>query len=67
MPNLFSCVAHLFALMGLALVFFLLVSKLTMATRILKGLVFYANIVGVNRTTLYLWSLLTFNQSSLLG
>jgi len=40
-----------FALMGLALVFFLLVSKLTVATGTLSGLVFYANIVGVNRTT----------------
>ena len=39
-----------FALMGLALVFFLLVSKLTVATGTLSGLVFYANIVGVNRT-----------------
>jgi len=40
-----------FALMGLALVFFLLVSKLTVATGTLSGLVFYANVVGVNRTT----------------
>ena len=39
-----------FALMGLALVFFLLVSKLTVATGTLSGLVFYANIVAVNRT-----------------
>ena len=39
-----------FALMGLALVFSLLVSKLTVATGTLSGLVFYANIVGVNRT-----------------
>ena len=38
-----------FALMGVALVFFLLVSKLTVATGMLSGLVFYANIVGVNR------------------
>ena len=37
--------------MGLALVFFLLVSKLTVATGTLSGLVFYANIVGVNCTT----------------
>ena len=36
--------------MGLALVFFLLVSKLTVASGTLGGLVFYANIVGVNRT-----------------
>jgi len=40
-----------FALMGLALVFFLLASKLTVATGMLSGLVFYANIIGVNRTT----------------
>ena len=40
----------LFAVMGVALVFFLLVCKLTVATGTLSGLVFYANIVGVNRT-----------------
>ena len=34
--------------MGVALVFFLLVCKLTVATGTLSGLVFYANIVGVN-------------------
>ena len=39
-----------FAVMGVALVFLLLVSKLTVATGVLSGLVFYANIVGVNRT-----------------
>ena len=39
-----------FAVMGVALVFFLLVCKLTVATGTLSGLVFYANIVGVNRT-----------------
>ena len=38
------------ALMGVALVFLLLVCKLTVATGTLSGLVFYANIVGVNRT-----------------
>ena len=38
-----------FAVMGVALVFFLLVCKLTVATGMLSGLVFYANIVGVNR------------------
>ena len=38
-----------FLLMGLALVFFLLVSKLTVATGTLSGLVFYANIFAVNR------------------
>ena len=40
----------LFAVMGVALVFLLVVCKLTMATGTLSGLVFYANIVGVNRT-----------------
>ena len=39
-----------FALMGVVLVFLLLVCKLTVATGTLSGLVFYANIVGVNRT-----------------
>ena len=39
-----------FAVMGVALVIFLLVCKLTVATGTLSGLVFYANIVGVNRT-----------------
>ena len=39
-----------FALMGVALVFLLLVCKLTVATGTLNGLVFYANIVGFNRT-----------------
>ena len=38
-----------FAVMGVALVFFLLVCKLTVATGMLSGLVFYANIIGVNR------------------
>jgi len=37
-----------FAVMGVALVFLLLVCKLTVATGTLSGLVFYANIVGVN-------------------
>ena len=39
-----------FAGMGLALVFLLLVCKLTVTEGTLSGLVFYANIVGVNRT-----------------
>ena len=37
-----------FALLGVALTFFLLVCKLTVATGMLSGLVFYANIVGAN-------------------
>ena len=36
--------------MGVALVFLLLVCKLTVATGMLNGLVFYANVVGVHRT-----------------
>ena len=40
-----------FALMGVALVFLLLVCKLTVATGTLSGLVFYANLIGVNRTS----------------
>ena len=40
-----------FTVMGVALVFLLFVCKLTVATGTLSGLVFYANIVGVNRTT----------------
>ena len=40
-----------FAVMGVALVFLLLVCKLTVATGTISGLVFYANIVGVNRST----------------
>ena len=39
-----------FAVMGIALVLLLLVCKLTVATGTLSGLVFHANIVGVNRT-----------------
>ena len=38
------------AVMGVALIFFLLVCKLTVATGMLSGLVFYANIIGPNRT-----------------
>ena len=36
--------------MGVALIFFLLACKLTVATGMLSGLVFYANIIGPNRT-----------------
>ena len=39
----------LFAVMGVVLVFFLLICKLTVATGTLSGLVFYVNIVGANR------------------
>ena len=39
-----------FAVMGVALVFLLFVCKLTVATGTLSGLIFYTNIVGVNRT-----------------
>ena len=37
-----------FALLGVALIFLLLICKLTVATGTLSGLVFYANIVGAN-------------------
>ena len=40
----------LFAMIGVALIFLLLVCKLTVATGTISGLVFYANIVGANRT-----------------
>ena len=39
-----------FAVMGVALVFFLFLCKLTVATGTLSGLLFYANIIGVNCT-----------------
>ena len=39
-----------FAVMGVALIFFLLACKLTVATGTLSGLVFYTNIIGVNRS-----------------
>ena len=39
-----------FAVMGVALVSFLFVCKMTVATGTLSGLVMYANIVGVNRS-----------------
>ena len=37
--------------MGVALVFLLLVCKLTVATGTLSGLMLYANIIGPNRTS----------------
>ena len=40
-----------FAVMGVVLVFLLFVCKLTVATGTVSGLVFYANIVGINRAT----------------
>ena len=40
-----------FAVMGVALVFLLLVCKLTVAAGTISGLVFYANVIGANRTT----------------
>ena len=48
--NIYLLLLIAFALMGVALVFLLLVCKLTVAAGTLSGLVFYANIVGVNRT-----------------
>ena len=46
--NKYLALIILFALMGVVLVCLLLVSKLTVATGMLSGLVFYANIVGAN-------------------
>ena len=46
--NSYLALIILFALMGVVLVCLLLVSKLTVATGMLSGLVFYANIVGAN-------------------
>ena len=48
--NIYLLLLIPFALMGAALIFLLLICKLTVATGTLSGLVFYANIVGVNRT-----------------
>ena len=48
--NIYLLLLIPFALMGVVLVFFLLVCKLTVAAGTLSGLVFYANIVGVNHT-----------------
>jgi len=56
-----------FAVMGVALVLLLLVCKLTVATGTLSGLVFYANIVGANRTIFLLRNLLMLFQFSLHG
>ena len=39
-----------FAVMGVVLIFFFLVCKLTVATGMFSGLVFYANIIGPNQT-----------------
>ena len=48
--NNYLALLALFAVMGIALVFFLFLCELTVAMGMLSGLVFYANIVGVNRT-----------------
>ena len=48
--NIYLALLIPFALMGVALVFLLLVCKLTVATGTLSGLMFYANLVGVNHT-----------------
>ena len=54
-------------LMGVALVFLLLVSRLTVATGTLSGLIVYANIVGVNRTIFLPLDFLMLFQSLLHG
>ena len=48
--NIYLLLLVAFAVMGVALILFLFVCKVTVATGTLSGLVFYANIVGVNRT-----------------
>ena len=48
--NIHLALLVLFAMIGVALIFLLLVCKLTVATGTLSGVVFYANIVGANRT-----------------
>ena len=48
--NSYLALLIIFAVMGVALVFFLFLCKLTVVTGTLSGLVFYANIFGVNRT-----------------
>ena len=48
--NIYLMLLIPFAVMGVALVFLLLVCKLTVATGTLSGLVFYANIIGANYT-----------------
>ena len=48
--NIYLLLLIPFTLMGVALIFLLFVCKLTVVTGTLSGLVFYANIVGVNRT-----------------
>ena len=48
--NIYLLLLFPFAVMGVALVFLLLACKLTVATGTISGLLFYANIVGVNRT-----------------
>ena len=48
--NIYFLLLIPFTLMGVALVFLLLVCKLTVAMGTLNGLVFYANVVGVNRS-----------------
>jgi len=47
------CIAGPFALAGVALVFFLLILKLTVAAGTINGLIFYANIVMVNHVIFF--------------
>ena len=42
-----------FALAGIALVFLLLIFKLTVAAGTINGLIFYANVVAVNRSIFF--------------
>ena len=51
--NLHLLLLFPFALAGIALVLFLLICKLTVATGTINGLIFYANIVMVNRAIFF--------------
>ena len=51
--NLHILLLFLFALAGIALVLFLLICKLTVAAGTINGLIFYANVVAVNRAIFF--------------
>ena len=51
--NLYVLLLIAFAAAGVALVFLLLVCELTVASGTINGLIFYANIIAVNRTAVF--------------
>ena len=51
--NTFISSVVLFAIAGFALVIFLFICKLTVAAGTISGLIFYANIIAVNKTVLF--------------